>query len=131
MESKAQILAALQQTKTVVLTTHRRDGRPVTTPVNVVIDDGHVYFRTWNTSGKAKRLRNDAHVELTPANYTGRRLTGSEIRACARELGPEESKRAGRALKRSFPFLHGVFVPLAHKIQRVKTVHYELEPNSR
>jgi PPOX class probable F420-dependent enzyme len=129
MESKSPILDALDHTKTIALTTHRRDGRSVTTPVNVVIDDGHVYFRTWNTSGKAKRLRHDAHVEFAPATYTGRKLTGPELQARVRVLDEAQSRRARRVLRRAFPFLHGVLVPVSHKIKQVKTVHYELEPD--
>ncbi|HZO36873.1 MAG TPA: PPOX class F420-dependent oxidoreductase [Solirubrobacteraceae bacterium] len=129
--STAPLLTTLEATKTVALTTHRRDGTPVTTPVNVVVDDGHAYFRTWETSGKAKRLRHDSHVEVAPATYSGRRRTGPEVGARARLLGDDEEVKAGHALRRAFPFLHGVLVPLTHRIKRVRTVHYELlEPVS-
>jgi PPOX class probable F420-dependent enzyme len=128
MQSKAELIAALDATKTITLTTHRRDGRPVTTPVNIAFDDGHAYFRTWDTSGKAKRMRNDADVEVAPAVFSGRKATGPEFEAHARLLEGEEDARARHALRHRFPFLHGVFVPLAHKVQRTRTVHYELEP---
>jgi hypothetical protein len=39
------------------LTTFRRSGQPVPTPVHVVTDGAIAYFRTWDASGKAKRLR--------------------------------------------------------------------------
>lgn len=118
----------LASTKTIALSTHRRDGRSVTTPVNVVVVDGHVYFRTWDTSGKAKRLRADDRVEFELANYSGRKTTGPQLRGRARLLEDGEADRARRALRRAFPFLHGVFVPATHRIKRVATVHYELEP---
>lgn len=127
-ESKAEILSTLASTKTIALSTHRRDGRSVTTPVNVVIVDGHAYFRTWETSGKAKRLRADDRVELAPTTYSGRKATGPRIDARARLLHDDEAARARRALRRAFPFLHGVVVPATHRIKRVATVHYELEP---
>src|SRR3954454_24270381 len=95
-----EILDVLEHTKTVALTTHRRDGTPVTTPVNVVADDGHAYFRTWSTSGKAKRLRNSPEVEFAPTNFSGREVTGPELHARARLLDGAESARAGKALRR-------------------------------
>ena len=120
----------MQQTKTVALTTRRRDGTPVTTPVNVAAEDGHAYFRTWETSGKAKRLRNNPEVEFAPTSYSGRKVTGPELHARARLLDEEESARAGRALRRAFPFGHGVVGPLQYKLRRRDTVHYELESSS-
>ena len=129
--SSTPLLTTLEATKTVALTTHRRDGTPVTTPVNVVVDEGHAYFRTWETSGKAKRLRQDAHVEVAPATYTGRRRTGPDVGARALLLGSSEEAKAVHALRRAFPFLHGVLVPLTHRMKRVRTVHYELlEPTT-
>ena len=124
-----EILDVAEHTKTVALTTHRRNGTPVTTPVNVATEDGHAYFRTWETSGKAKRLRNNPEVEFAPTNFSGRNVTGPELHARARLLDQKESERARRALRRGFPFLHGVVVPLQHKLRRLKTVHYELEPS--
>jgi PPOX class probable F420-dependent enzyme len=130
MDSKSQIVSALESTKTVALTTHRRDGRRVTTPVNVAVEGEHAYFRTWDTSGKAKRLRNDQHVEVAPATFSGRTVTGPEIQGRARLLNADESTRARHALRHDFPFLHGVVVPISHRIKRAQTLHYELEPDA-
>ncbi len=52
--------AALSASKYMLLTTFRRDGRPVATPVHVVAEADKVFFRTWDVSGKAKRLRQTA-----------------------------------------------------------------------
>jgi len=41
----------------VQLTTFRKNGTPVATPVHVVVDGDVAYFRTWDVAGKAKRLR--------------------------------------------------------------------------
>jgi uncharacterized protein len=34
----------------VLLTTYRRDGTPVGTPVNIAVEGDHAYVRTWDTS---------------------------------------------------------------------------------
>jgi hypothetical protein len=54
--------------------------------------------------------------------------TGPEIRARARILVGEESTAAGRALARKYPVLHGVLIPLMHRLRRNRTVHVGLTP---
>jgi PPOX class probable F420-dependent enzyme len=49
---------------TVVLTTYRRDGIGVSTPVSFAIRDGLVHFVTATNSGKAKRLLRNSRVSL-------------------------------------------------------------------
>jgi uncharacterized protein len=44
--------------KTVLLTTYRRDGTPVGTPVNIAVEGDHAFVRTWDTAWKFKRIRN-------------------------------------------------------------------------
>ena len=110
---------------TISLTTYRADGTPVTTPVSKASEDGHTYFRTWDTSWKAKRLRRNPTVEFAPSTLRGR-PTGPAHRASARRLSGEEERRARRALAREHPLMHGVLVPALHRLQRVRTVHYEL-----
>lgn len=52
-------------------------------------------------------------------------------RGMRHELRPVPSAdvaRARRLLRREHPVLHGVLVPLAHRVQRVETVHFEVRP---
>ncbi|HZC25535.1 MAG TPA: PPOX class F420-dependent oxidoreductase [Actinopolymorphaceae bacterium] len=111
--------------KTVALTTYRRNGTPVPTPVNIVVDGDHAYFRTWSTTGKAKRLRNNPVVEIAPSTFGGT-PQGEAMRARARLLSNEESRSARRALRRKYPLLQGIAVPLGHRLLRYRTQHYEL-----
>ena len=48
------------------LTTFRRSGEPVHTPVWFAEHDGRLYVTTDPHSGKMKRIRNDEQVVLTP-----------------------------------------------------------------
>jgi len=120
-----QALAPLVRQKNVLLTTYRRDGTPVGTPVHVAVDDGRAYFRTWQTAWKARRLRNNPEVEVVPSPFRGK-PTGTELRGRARLLAGGEAAGAARALRREYPVLHGVLVPLAHRLRGYTTVHYEL-----
>jgi PPOX class probable F420-dependent enzyme len=116
----------------VVLTSHRRNGTGVDTTVSIAVDGDHAYFRTPAKAGKAKRLRRDPTVELTPADPAGRPV-GPELHARARLLdhGSEEDRHAARLLRRKYPVLHGVVVPLTHRLWRTRTLHYELRPTPR
>jgi PPOX class probable F420-dependent enzyme len=121
-------LAPFNRQKTVVLTTYRRDGTPVGTAVSIAVDGGHAYVRSFEQAWKTRRIRNDAAVMIAPATMRGV-PTAPAVAATARRLADAEDRRAARALARKYPLLHGVLVPLMHRIGRAKTgrtVHFEL-----
>jgi PPOX class probable F420-dependent enzyme len=55
----------------VSLTTLRRDGTPVATPVWVVAADDLLYVWTGSQTGKAERIRNSPAVTLAPCTRRG------------------------------------------------------------
>jgi PPOX class probable F420-dependent enzyme len=122
-----QVLEPFARQGTVLLTTFRRDGTPVGTPVNIAVEGDHAYVRSWDTAWKTKRIRNNPLVEIAPSTLRGR-PTGPAIRARARMLEGEESAHAGRLLARKHPVLHGVLVPLIHRLRGNTTIHVELTP---
>jgi PPOX class probable F420-dependent enzyme len=64
---------ALSDEKYILLTTFRRDGTPVSTPVWIVaLDDETVGFWTSSGSGKVKRLAHTARVTVQPSDARGR-----------------------------------------------------------
>lgn len=113
--------------KYVLLTTYRRDGTPVGTPVNIAVDGDRAFVRTWDATWKLKRIRNNHEVEVAPSTMRGKPI-GPAIRARARILEGEESAYAGRAIARKHRILHGFLVPLVHRLRRNKTMHIELTP---
>ena len=113
--------------KYVLLTTYRRDGTPVGTPVNIAVEGDRAFVRTWDTAWKVKRIRNNSEVEVAPSTLRGK-PTGPAIRAHARILDGDESAYAGRAIARKHRILHGLLIPLVHRLRRNKTVHIELKP---
>ncbi|MGW1882275.1 PPOX class F420-dependent oxidoreductase [Streptomyces sp. NPDC001970] len=120
-------LTALAKQWAILLTTHKRDGTGVGTPVNIAVEGDHAYVRTYAMSGKAKRLRRDQEVEIAPATPHGK-PTGPEITARMRLLDPdsEENEHAAKLLARKYPITHGMLVPLAHRMKHDSTLHYEL-----
>jgi PPOX class probable F420-dependent enzyme len=119
--------APVSEAKYIVLTTFRRDGEAVSTPVHVAVDDDTAFFRTWNVTGKAKRLRHTPAVEIAPSTFRGRQL-GSPIRAQAHLLDGEASEAAARMLAAKHPILHGRLIPWYHRRRGWTTQQYRLEP---
>lgn len=118
-------LESLARERTVLLTTYRKDGTPVATPVNVVVRGDHAYFRTYDQAFKAKRLARDPEVEIAPSTYRGT-ATGAAAHARTRLLTDEEAKPIRRLLARKHPFLQGFAVPVFHRLKGYRTLHYEL-----
>jgi uncharacterized protein len=58
----------------IALTTFRKCGTPVITPVWFVQQGGKLFVWTAADSGKAKRLKNIPHVQLGPSNHSGKLL---------------------------------------------------------
>src|SRR5438477_576376 len=115
----------LRRQRNILLTTYRRDGSPVGTAVNVAVNDHHAYIRTWASSGKAKRIARNPKVTVAPCTGRGTQ-TGPAATATARLLQGDEEGAAAKLIDSKYPILQGVLVHLAHRIRRLRTVHYEL-----
>jgi uncharacterized protein len=126
-DTSTAMVAPFIKQKAALLTTYRRSGEPVGTPVNVAVEGDHIFFRTWDTTGKFKRLRNNTMVELVPSTFRGK-PTGLPIRARGRILSGTESEHAAKLLGHKYPILHGFLIPRLHRLQGNTTVHVELTP---
>ena len=116
--------------KTALLVSYRRDGTPVGTPLSVAVEGDHAFVRSYERAWKTRRIGNNPEVELAPSTARGK-PTGPGIRARARRLEGAEARQAAHALARKHPLLHGVLVPLGHRVGRSRTgrtVHFELAP---
>jgi uncharacterized protein len=95
--------------KRALLVTFRRDGTPVPTPVWAAVDEqGRIYVRSERTSGKLKRLRNDARLLVAPCTVRGKPL-GAPLEATARVLAPKQETPAEGALARRYGFGRELF----------------------
>ena len=85
----------------VLVTSYRKDGRAVPTPVWVVRDGDAIAIWTVHDSGKVKRIRRDGTVLVGPCDLRGR-LTGQEVPGQAIILTPIESARIKELLKQKY-----------------------------
>jgi uncharacterized protein len=118
-------LSTLARHHDMALQTRKRDGTWVATPVNPVVDDDHVLFRTWHTSGKAKRLNNFPDVRFAPATARGR-PTGPWMQGRAELLSGDDAAHAAALINRRYPVLQGIAVRLYHRLRRYHTLHYRI-----
>lgn len=78
---------SLADEKYILLTTFRRDGSPVATPVwSVPLDGGRLGFWTSSGSGKAKRLAHTPRVTVQPCDVRGKPKDGTSMVDATAEL---------------------------------------------
>ena len=95
---------ALEGHKYVSLTTFKKSGEAVSTPLWFATVDGSVYMTTPPDSGKMKRIRNDPRVRLEPSNAMGK-PRGRSIEGIARPIeGGRVAERAEEALREKYRF---------------------------
>ncbi|MGW7531431.1 PPOX class F420-dependent oxidoreductase [Amycolatopsis sp. NPDC054798] len=95
-------LERLGAEKYVVLTTFRRDGRAVPTPVWASRDGDELVLFSERTAGKVKRIRNNAEVRLQACDVRGRRVHGAEASGTARLLDAADSERVRGVIARDY-----------------------------
>jgi uncharacterized protein len=96
-----QIPPPIQGQKYISLTTFRKNGVGVATPVWFGEADGKLYVMTRSDMGKTKRVRNNPQVRVAPCTIRGK-VTGAEFAATARILPPEEHARARQTINRKY-----------------------------
>jgi|SRR5579862_4397950 len=85
--------SAIHGQKYISLTTFRKTGAGVATPVWFGEEDGRLYVMTRSDMGKTKRIRNNPQVRVAPCTIRGK-VTGPEFAATARIVPPEEHQHA-------------------------------------
>jgi PPOX class probable F420-dependent enzyme len=83
------VVDEIGRSKYVSLTTYRKDGTGVATPVWHVVDGGELLVVTGAETWKVKRIRNNSHVMVTVCNVRGRIAPGApSAEGTARLLDP-------------------------------------------
>ena len=103
------ILPEIHGQKYICLTSFRKSGAAVSTPVWFGEDNGKLYVMTRNDSGKYKRIRNNSKTQIAPCTVRGK-IKGSQFNATARILPPEDWAHAKQTIHRKYwlarvPFL--------------------------
>ncbi len=87
--------------KYVSLTTFRKSGVAVRTPVWFAEGDGKLYVKTRSDSGKYKRTRNNPSVMVAPCTMRGK-VTGQDVPATARILPRDRWAYAGQLIRAKY-----------------------------
>lgn len=116
--------------KYLLLTTFRKDGTPVPTPVWVTRDDNRLLVWSAADAGKVKRIRRDEHVELAPCDVRGT-STGPAVPGTAALLDELGTATAKQLIVKKFP-LTGRLVILGSTVRRGAkgTVGIAIEPST-
>lgn len=99
---------ALAGERYVRLSTFRKTGKPVPTPVWFARVGENLYVVTGRNTGKAKRIRNNPDVAIAPSDFRGR-PKGRDLRAVARPTDEPKDGPADRALRRKYGWQYRVF----------------------
>ena len=91
----------IQRQKYISLSTFRKSGAAVPTPVWFGEQDDKLYVMTRSDSGKYKRIRNNPKVRIAPCTIRGK-ITGPDFAATARILPPEDWPRARSSIKKKY-----------------------------
>lgn len=104
----------------VLLTTFRRSGEGVGTPVWIVaLPDGRAGFTTEATSGKVKRIRNNPAVTLQPCDMRGKVRNGAAVvHATAEVVLGEAAHEVRDAIRRK----HSVLTALMGVAEKVRSL---------
>jgi PPOX class probable F420-dependent enzyme len=123
----------LDREQCIALTTFRKTGQAVTTPVMFAQSLGTIYVGTRADAGKLKRLSLSGRVTLAPCTYSGK-VTGAVIAGKTRLLTePQECTAASTALAKKYGFM----LPLTrnawrllHRKAKADEVYIAIEPIS-
>jgi uncharacterized protein len=91
-------LDEIRHSRYISLTTYRKDGTAVATPVWHVPHDGQLFVVTEARSWKVKRIRNTSRVQVTVCDLRGRIKPGAASAEGTARVLDEEGTRAAREL---------------------------------
>jgi PPOX class probable F420-dependent enzyme len=112
-------MATLEQLgaeKYVLLTTFRRDGRAVATPLWVVPDGAGLMVWTPDGTGKVKRIRNSGRVTVAACDMRGN-ASGEAVEAQARIGDADDRRRVVSGLNRKYGLM-GRLTTLGSRLRR-------------
>lgn len=107
---------SLSRGKYLSLTTFKRDGAAVSTPVWVARDGDDLVVITSAGSGKAKRIRNSGRVEIAPCDMRGK-VTGPSLQANAQLTDSTGTTRIEGQIKRKYGMQYTA-IGLLEKLRR-------------
>jgi uncharacterized protein len=116
----------LEKHKYINLTTFRKSGEAVTTPIWFALDGSKLYAWTSIESGKAKRIRNNKRVRVQPSTARGKGL-GDTLDGTAFFLSEGKAAAAQRAMDNKYGLMKKIFAFFG-KLQKRQNVYLEILP---
>jgi PPOX class probable F420-dependent enzyme len=101
MTQSDSVLSELAAGKYLLLTTFRRDGRAVPTPVWVMRDGDALAVWSAADAGKVKRIRNSGRVTVAPCDWRGNAL-GEAVPGVADLPGAADTRHYLQLMKRKY-----------------------------
>jgi PPOX class probable F420-dependent enzyme len=101
------------------VTSLRRDGTPVATPVWFVQEGDRLLAETDTDSYKVKRIRANPRIWVAPCSAGGR-LRGEQVEARAEILGPEALAPVRKLMARKYRLDRIFILPLYRLVQRLR-----------
>jgi len=101
------------------VTTFKRDGTPVATPVWFVIENGRLLIYTSPDSFKVKRMRRNASVMIAPCNATGR-LRGDPAPATVEFLSADANDHVMALMDHKYRVDKVLKLPFYNLVQRLR-----------
>ena len=122
-------VAALAATQYVSLTSFRRDGTPVSTPIWVCGYGSGLAVWTVRTSFKVKRIGRNPAVTVAPCKLRGE-VTGEAVSGRATILSDEDTAKLRKMMARKYGLM-GWFTVYGSVVRRGKTgtigIHIDLD----
>jgi hypothetical protein len=115
-------LVAFEKQNYLNLETFRKSGVGVRTPVWFVRDEDVIFVLTSADSGKVKRIRNNARVNIAPCKMDGA-LLGDWVNAEAHEVtGEEIDRKINRLLDKKYGLMKKIFFRTSKREGRKYTI---------
>jgi PPOX class probable F420-dependent enzyme len=108
--------------KYVSLTSFKRDGTGIATPVWFVTDDGRLLVLTASDSLKVRRISRNPEVTLAPCSASGR-VRGEPVPARAELLPKSELHRVEQLMNRKYRTDRILVLPIYRLVQRLRGMH--------
>lgn len=106
-------MQSLRGQKYVLLTTYRKSGKPVSTPVWFVHDpedDEKIYVWTARDAGKVKRVRAGSRATVVACDALGKKTYGEPVSGTPRLLDDDATERVRKLLMKKYGLFGAVTV---------------------
>jgi uncharacterized protein len=113
-------LKQLYRANYLLLTTYKKTGEPVSTPVWFAESDGVLYIATSAQSGKFKRIRKNPLTQVAPCTTQGK-VTGNTLASQGRLVTQQqEQQTAEAALRKKYGLSRWVYYLVLTLSQRLR-----------